>query len=66
MEISEKMDKPQLISAWQKIQTYFNVLNHILVSIVAVYMTCLCYRAGNKPISWHAWLCTIGVSTTQI
>lgn len=49
-------------STWQVIQTYFNVLNHVMASIVAVYMTFMCYNAGNKPISWHAWLCTIGVS----
>ncbi|XP_031624356.1 cytochrome b561 domain-containing protein 2-like [Contarinia nasturtii] len=47
-------------SAWQKIQTYLNVLNHVMISIVAVYMTFLCYNAGNRAISWHAWLCTLG------
>lgn len=48
-------------SAWQKVQTYFNIVNHIMICIVAVYMSFLCYGTGNVPISWHAWLCTIGV-----
>lgn len=48
-------------SAWQMIQTYFNVLNHVIALIIAIYMSFLCYNAGNKPVSWHAWLCTIGV-----
>lgn len=50
------------ISAWRRVQIYFNVLNHVLISSVAIYMSFLCYRAGNLPISWHSWLCTIGVS----
>lgn len=48
-------------SAWQKIQFVFNLLNHILIFVVAIYMSFLCYGTGNRPISWHAWLCTIGV-----
>lgn len=48
-------------SAWQKIQSYFNLLNHILIFVVAIYMSVLCYGTGNRAISWHAWLCTIGV-----
>lgn len=49
-------------SAFQVIQTYFNLLNHVMISTVAIYMTFLCYNAGNRLISWHAWLCTLGVS----
>ncbi|XP_055300560.1 transmembrane reductase CYB561D2-like isoform X2 [Sitodiplosis mosellana] len=47
-------------SVWQKIQTYFNVLNHCMISIVAVYMTFFCYNVGNRLITWHVWLCSIG------
>lgn len=49
-------------SAWQKIQIYFNMINHVMIFIVAVYMTFLCYGTGNRFISWHAWLCCLGVS----
>lgn len=63
MEIeSNKIEKVQTRSAWQMIQTYFNVLNNCMASIAAVYMTFMCYNAGNKAISWHAWLCSVGVS----
>lgn len=60
----EKLNDTKMpkVSAWQKIQIYFNLVNHVLISIVAVYMSFLCYRAGSSAISWHAWLCTIGVS----
>lgn len=53
-------------SAWQVIQTYFNVLNHVMISIVAVYMTFFCYGAGNRLITWHVWLCSIGVSIVKL
>lgn len=59
---SNKVSNKNKQNAWEMIQSHFNLLNHIMISIVAVYMTFLCYYAGNKPVSWHAWLCTIGVS----
>lgn len=63
MEIeSNKVEKIPIRNAWQVIQTYFNVLNHVMASIAAVYMSFMCYNAGNKAISWHAWLCAVGVS----
>lgn len=50
-------------SAFQVIQTYFNVLNHSMIFTVAVYMTFFCYNTGvDRLISWHVWLCTLGVS----
>lgn len=49
-------------TTWQVVQNAFNVLNHTLIIIVTIYMTCLTYNAGNLAISWHAFLCTIGVS----
>ncbi|XP_055300071.1 transmembrane reductase CYB561D2-like [Sitodiplosis mosellana] len=61
MEIeSNKVEKVAAQSDWQVIETYFNVLNHIISSIAAVYMSFLCYSTGYKPISYHSWLCTIG------
>lgn len=53
-------------TAWQIILTGLNILNHILIIIVAVYMTCLTYNSisekGNLLKFWHPLLCTIGVS----
>lgn len=34
--------------------------------IVAGYMTCLAYNTGNLAISWHALLCTLGVSEMSL
>lgn len=59
---SRLIEKVPTRSAWQVIQTYFNMLNHVMISIVSVYMTYICYGAGNQIITWHVWLCTIGVS----
>lgn len=62
LEVESNTDRSSLGNALRIIQTCFNLLNHIFVSIVAVYMTFLCYNAGNQPVSWHAWLCCLGVS----
>lgn len=45
---------------WQSIQLVCNVINHILISIVSIYMTYISYSSGNLAISWHVFLCTIG------
>lgn len=63
---SKEMEKISAGCAGQVIQTYFNLLNHIMISTVAVYMTFLCYSIGNFPITWHVWLCTIGVSAMLV
>lgn len=47
---------------WQSIQLVFNVINHILILIVSIYMAYVAYSNGNLAISWHVFLCTIGVS----
>lgn len=47
---------------WQSIQITFNVVNHILIAFVSLYMTYIAYSNGNSAISWHVFLCTIGVS----
>lgn len=49
-------------STLQVIETCFNVTNHILACIATVYMSVMSYRAGGTAVTWHAWLCTIGVS----
>lgn len=66
LEVESNTHRSPMGDAINKIQTYFNVINHIIVSIVAVYMSFLCYNAGNQPISWHAWLCALGVSILNI
>lgn len=49
-------------TAAQVIQVYLNTLNHVFVSVAAIYMTFLCYNSENSKITWHVWLCTLGVS----
>lgn len=49
-------------NVWQTTQTTFNVINHIIILTVAVYMTYVTYSTGNRAISWHVFLCTLGVS----
>lgn len=56
-------------SALQLIQVIFNIINHILIIIVTIYMTCLTYVSIKNEVDknlkiLHAFLCTIGVSTT--
>lgn len=46
---------------WQSVHTTFNILNHILIAFVSIYMTYIAYSNGNVAISWHVFLCTIGV-----
>lgn len=62
--VLESRQSPQMItrSAWQVIQTYLNVLNHVMIGAVTVYMTFFCYSVGNRLITWHVWLCSTGVS----
>lgn len=61
-----KAERMPVRTTWHAIQTGFNVLNHILILTVAVYMTRLTYNAGNLAISWHAFLCTTGVSAKNL
>lgn len=44
----------------------FNVVNHVVIGLVAIYMTWISIRADAKPMTWHAWSCTIGVSFTTL
>lgn len=49
-------------SAFGLISSYINLVNLVFVSVVAIYMTFICYHNGNKAITWHTWLCMMGVS----
>lgn len=62
LDIESSGNRTPTKTALQIIQTYFNVINHAIIFTVVIYMSFLCYNAGNLPISWHAWLCTMGVS----
>lgn len=63
LEIEENAaEQPTTNKRWQKVQICLNVLNHITVIAVVVYMTYVCYNAEYQPITKHTWLCTIGVS----
>lgn len=53
-------------SMWDKVQVYFNTINHIIIGIISIYMSFICYRAGGTMYNWHAWLCTIGVSLLKL
>lgn len=53
-------------TTWQTLQIAFNMINHILITIVSIYMTYVTYSNGNVAISWHVFLCTIGVSSLKI
>lgn len=59
-------EKSRNKSIFRIISTYINILNLIFVSVVGIYMSFVCYHNGNKAISWHVWLCTIGVSVPGI
>lgn len=49
--------------AAETIAYYFDLLNLVFVSLVAVYMTFFCLNTENEwLLNWHVWLCTIGVS----
>lgn len=61
IEPNERENGPNR-SAWKMIETSLNVLNHIVACIASIYMSVVCYRAGSKAVTWHVWLCTIGVS----
>lgn len=60
--LSQRQPIMPMISTWKYIQTSFNVANHILILIVSIYMAYVTYSNGNVAISWHVFLCTIGVS----
>lgn len=52
--------KTKTFSIWFKIQSYFNVLNHVLNGAVAIFMTLYVIREGWDSFSWHVYFTTIG------
>lgn len=51
------------LSLFDKLGIYSNVLNHILIGAVSLYVTWQCWHVGFTFYTWHVWLSTIGVST---
>lgn len=51
-----------LQQVWRVTQIVFNILNHAMIAFVAIFMTYKTYTNGNTLISWHVFLCTLGVS----
>lgn len=49
-------------TAMEKIQAYLDMVNHILIFTVTIYITFMCWYVGPTARSWHMWLCTMGVS----
>lgn len=58
----ERMAAQPKPTAWEILQKYINTLNHMLIAMVSVYTTWLCWQLGPTAFSLHTWLCTIGVS----
>lgn len=62
-ELGEKKYRSsKILIVWRMIQTVFNLVNHTMIIFVALYMTYKCYTLGNQPITWHIFLCALGVS----
>lgn len=47
-------------SIWFKVQSYFNVFNHIVNGSVACMMTLYIITQGHFLFPWHVFLTTIG------
>lgn len=70
IKVQESAAETPKRSALQIIQIIFNIINHILIITVSIYMTCFTYNSVKYEVDkqlkiWHAYLCTIGVSTTD-
>lgn len=66
----QKTDETPKRSASQLIQLIFNLINHILIIIVTIYMSYFTYNSIKYEVDkqlkiWHAFLCTIGVSAAN-
>lgn len=62
MESKLIMSTGNFSSAWKTCQTYLDMINHILIATVTIYISFVSYGIGATPRTWHMWLCTIGVS----
>ncbi|KAG4067564.1 hypothetical protein HA402_005336 [Bradysia odoriphaga] len=53
-------------SVVQIISKTINLINHVVIGLVAVYMTWISAKAEAKPMTWHAWSCTFGYQVLMI
>ncbi|XP_055372058.1 transmembrane reductase CYB561D2-like [Condylostylus longicornis] len=44
----------------EKIEIGFNLINHMLISFISIYMTYACLHLNLQKTALHAWLCTLG------
>lgn len=51
----------ETMSWWDHVQIYVNTINHIIIVIVSLATTYICWHLGPTAFSQHAWLSTIGV-----
>lgn len=62
MEIRETYTV-QKQSPMDKLEHLANIVSHVCIGFVTIYMTYLCLGLGGlKKTALHAWLCTLGVS----
>lgn len=55
------MDAPKKpFSTWYKIQSYFNIINHILNGSISIFMTLYIFREGWDSFAWHVFFTTLG------
>lgn len=53
-------------SQWlDKLQMYANTINHMLIAIICVYTSWMCYNLGPTNYTLHTWLTTIGVRSAS-
>lgn len=61
MEIRESYTI-QKQSPMEKLENLANVVAHVCIGFVTIYMSYLCLGLGLKKTALHAWLCTLGVN----
>lgn len=49
-------------NTWLRVEFVINMVNHILIGFITIYLSWMCIRLNLKKTALHAWLCTIGVS----
>lgn len=47
-------------SIWIRVEFALNMINHMFIGFVAIYMSWMCMKLDLKKTALHAWLCTLG------
>ncbi|XP_055923570.1 transmembrane reductase CYB561D2-like isoform X2 [Eupeodes corollae] len=53
-------DSNRTTSKWLRLEFSLNLLNHIFIGFVTIYMSWMCINLDLKKTALHAWLCTLG------